>query len=143
MKLLTLHLCCNNEHGNHTGMLEQIELFAAPADMLLKLECVVERAEPVLSYWPPGDGPGKVQIGRRVFPYERLRRHVGNVYWDAITVKPKDAAAIVTHVLRLRTGKTADVGAFKFESTEHACVIEDAVDRRRITADDVARAVRE
>ncbi len=52
MKPLTLMLCCNDERGN-TTVLEQLELELYDGDTALKLECVVEGAEPVVRFSDP------------------------------------------------------------------------------------------
>lgn len=127
-----LGLCCNDDHGN-PDRLERVDVEVDGEDVLT-LECMVDEGGPIVRF----ERERRVRIGRRVVPFLAHGSMVGNIHWESVTLKPKVAAELLTWLLGLRMPD----GFRKFESTEGLVSISEAVDRRVITPEDLARAVR-
>jgi len=87
---LSVMLCCNDEQGNFTGLIDCIELQETRLDYL-----DLETMEPIglrvkfgqnKAYWGVPDPLW--------LPYSKHIKHVGNLLWDAIDMHPKDVAEL-------------------------------------------------
>lgn len=103
-----VHLCCNDENGNHSDELVQLQV-----EDLIHLDSreVTEDFEPAgvafqvaegeLTFGAglSGAGPLKLQYDPRQY-----RTHVGNIFWDAVVLPVADACKLLNWLRGQRWG---------------------------------------
>lgn len=96
---IQLHLACNNDNGNHTGLISAVEV----------LDTIYLEGEPVSLTI----GHGAMSITGMRFDLNGYGRWVGNICWDCATLESADVATIINYLRTLGWSCTeAESGLF-------------------------------
>ena len=87
MKLIQLHLCCNDGLGRASA-LSQVQI---PEQ--LHISCSGADSFSISSH--------QVRINGFTYPIRALRPHVGNLHWDVVTVTSEVAVEIINDLMAL------------------------------------------
>lgn len=88
MTTYRIMFCCNDERGNHTGRVSEIEIGDE-----MRLAWTGSRP-PAMRAVPSG-----VKIGRRVYECRGWSEWVGNVFWNAASMAEPQARQLIVDLL--------------------------------------------
>lgn len=95
---ITLMLCINDDNGNPSGNVRQIDVELGRDPLALEIESKYAPDAACACYVLDDHA---LKFSRRQFPIKSYQPWVGNIYWDAVTVSMETANALLNYAREL------------------------------------------